>query len=249
MTIYTIIYCSYINHSVKLVSYVQHRPWELRGRGTPNELRKRTHIDKLWWNVVAWNSILVVGNAPSVLDVEAGYIVDFFSRVIRLTNFDTKGYEQYVGSRIDDVFISFATKKFNHTFINKKRIHLFAAERSTDLVFLQKRMNQPGSCFLNVSTLDLLSNYYYSDMNQRLGLTGLERLTTGSVALEWVLALQKFDIYTHGVDFFTGQKMSLLHYTKHVSRRDGYHNFEKEQAYFSSYYSNHKLRHLIALYP
>lgn len=45
------------------------------------------------------NKILLVGNGPSVLQHEVGYLIDMYETVVRFNNFQIKGYEQYVGQR------------------------------------------------------------------------------------------------------------------------------------------------------
>lgn len=45
--------------------------------------------------------IILIGNSPSVLSKKNGHIIDKFDIVVRLNDFKTNGYEQYVGSKTD----------------------------------------------------------------------------------------------------------------------------------------------------
>ena len=47
------------------------------------------------------DSIIVVGNGESVLESEAGNIIDNFKTVVRLGRYVTDGFEKYVGSKTD----------------------------------------------------------------------------------------------------------------------------------------------------
>ena len=51
--------------------------------------------------------VLLVGNGYSVLDNEIGeYIDSNFDLVYRINRFKTKGFEKYVGSRVDGWFLA-----------------------------------------------------------------------------------------------------------------------------------------------
>lgn len=45
--------------------------------------------------------IILIGNGPSVLDGELGSVIDGFGTVVRLNNFQTKGFEASTGQRTD----------------------------------------------------------------------------------------------------------------------------------------------------
>jgi hypothetical protein len=45
------------------------------------------------------DSVILVGNGPSVLDRKLGSEIDQFDHVIRFNNYTTEGYEDYVGSK------------------------------------------------------------------------------------------------------------------------------------------------------
>jgi len=67
------------------------------------------------------NSTIIVGNGRGVLDKENGEIINGFDNVVRINQFRIKGYEKYVGTKTDFLFLNCQCYKYLHLPYYKKK--------------------------------------------------------------------------------------------------------------------------------
>lgn len=185
--------------------------------------------------------LVLVGNSPDVINHKVGPMVDAFDVVIRMNNFVTQGYETFVGSKTSYVFMTFATCFSPELYaFQRQNIYLFVAEKSRDFSFLSNRMKREGASAISPHEVNILSEEYYAGLNNKIGLKGKQRASIGLIAIEWVMRhFSSYKLHTHGIDFFKGQTNTLHHYFEHITPADDYHDFGKENRYFSQYLSKH----------
>lgn len=184
---------------------------------------------------------MIIGNSPDVLNQELGDVIDSMDLIVRLNNFETRGYERYVGSRCDIAFMTFATKFSSELYeMNRENLYLFVAERFKCYDFLQERMSREGASGILPHEVNILSNEYYEGLRQCVGLKGRQRATIGLIALVWCRRFfSDAKLFMHGINFFEGQGKLLHHYSGHTTPSDDYHDFNKEKKYFDSELKNY----------
>jgi hypothetical protein len=180
----------------------------------------------LKWPVVPNNSILIVGNGAFLLEQEGGRVIDSHPFVVRINDYETKGYEKYSGSKTD----CWITGANRDTQIKGRKI---------DRVF--------PLCLMRPDNKNALSD---SDFNKRTGLLKknvsflpdyiYNKIITApdipnpSTGLKAIILFTKLfpdlKIIITGFDFLKEKK----HYYKEevLSENFGkYHLWEKERAY------------------
>jgi glycosyltransferase involved in cell wall biosynthesis len=178
-------------------------------------------------------SICVVGNSPAVLQSTAGKDIDRCDIVIRINNFQTKGFEPHVGSKTDYAVISPACAPSNElSRLHKKRIIVFGANMRSDWKRIKRRIDE--GCGVKFLRENILSPELYID-RQRL-LIGLDLTkdlwpSTGLTAIQW--AIDKFGpgntIFIHGFTLYEENETLLTRYFGAVTKPDGKHDFALER--------------------
>lgn len=194
--------------------------------------------------------VVVVGNAPSVLEHGAGKLIDACDEVIRINNFQIDGYETHVGSKTTRAVFSFACKP-NPVLkeLTPERRMLFRASKFRDDRWIDKRMSQRDGCGLKVSECTkLCTSLYYDGLRELAGLPAGSWATTGLVAIRW--AIDRFgheaDILVHGFSFYRESGEVLKRYYPVDTKRDGKHDFEAEARYCRTLLASGEIRELVA---
>ena len=185
--------------------------------------------------------VILVGNGSSVLDNKMGeYIDSEFDLVYRINRFKTKGFENYVGSRVDGWFLADTGVQW---IINPKK-EIEGSMRYTDFKYvfiycpnfkyntgaLEYKQNIDGE-------IQMISPVYEDNINSIVDLKPMWP-TTGLVAIQFLLENYK-NIYTYGFDG-KSKKYEYIHYydqgdetrlTERWHRPRVDHNIELEKKY------------------
>ena len=211
--------------------------------------------------------VILVGNGSSILDYELGkYIDSEFDLVFRINRFKIKGFEKYVGSRVDGWFIADTGTQW----LNPDDVGKFA--RETEGVLFQDDMkyiviNTPKFKF-NKSFISQINNF----TENYKSVYGVDKIkvirpeiedeirsevktkfplnvwpTTGLCAIKSLVNSFQ-NIYLHGFDGMS-KKYKYYHYfdkednrtTEHAWTRKPEHNFEIETEYINSLRKDGKL--------
>ncbi|KZZ27840.1 hypothetical protein A3753_30365, partial [Sulfitobacter sp. HI0082] len=192
--------------------------------------------------------VAVIGNSPSVLEKESGQFIDSCDVVIRINNFQTAGFEKYIGSKTDFAIFTAASKP-NPEVVrlppNRRLLH--AANYHASKEKLQARLMAENGIGLKVSEVTSIPpTLYFYGLATLMGLPSGSWPSTGSVALQLamdVFSTHKCDIYFTGIDFFKNTGREIDHYFSHTSLSDGKHNSHLEANYFDRYiYSDEVIR-------
>ena len=68
------------------------------------------------------SNVIIIGNSPSILSHECGKKIDTYDVVIRINNCPTKGFEEYIGDKID---IWATTQNIYHNNFVPEHFHRF----------------------------------------------------------------------------------------------------------------------------
>jgi hypothetical protein len=179
------------------------------------------------------NSILLVGNGRSVLEHEFGAEIDGFETVARINNYETTGFERFVGSRTD-IWFNGANQNLRRRDDIPVQIVVLIPEdilkRKGEHIHgrIQKRLGVDRDRYKLVSRSEILE--YESVLNAG-------RPTTGTSAILW--SLERFErVVIHGFDFFID---TVAHYhdrpvtrwliERGIIRKAGKHDMRQEKAF------------------
>jgi len=147
------------------------------------------------------NKILVIGNGPSVQEYKFGKQIDSFEIVLRINNYKTIGFEEYVGLKT-----SIWSNGANQNLVKKNEV------LSRILVFIPPNiLQEKGDEIHNriQKRLGVSKDIYelvpIEKMKSFEQKCGCERLTTGTNSILW--AVENFEkVVIHGFDFFQNGK-------------------------------------------
>ena len=146
------------------------------------------------------NKIIIVANGASVLKKEYGDLIDKFSVVGRINNYETVGFEKFVGSKTDIWFNGANQGLKKRKNLPFKIIILIPSE-----IQKKKGVSYCNSLIkkrLNLNNYDLISIDEICKLEHQCDSS---RLTTGTSSILW--ALNNFKkVYIYGFDFFIDSK-------------------------------------------
>lgn len=156
------------------------------------------------------NQVLIIGNAPSVLQHKLGAVIDTFPLVVRFNNFVVYGFEDFVGTKTDAWVATFKASKYQPSdFKNVYFVHP---------PFLMHSNPPPQG-----SNITLISGEDYDRVNKLIGLKN-EWASSGVVMIYYFLG-KDYQVIIHGFDFFQTRR---IHYYQDNACMIG-HNASKER--------------------
>ena len=190
-------------------------------------------------------SILLIGNGESILKNKLQDKIDAFDNVLRINNYQIKGYESFLGTKTNIWFNGANSKLTIPETIPEKIIVAIPS-----IIFLRHQNN--------IQTY--ISNRVKVDNKEIIlipknkievyeGIVNHNRLTTGLYSIMW--ALNNYDnIYIHGFDFFINSKAhyydsKLMTFVNNKILNKGHkHNTEKEYNFIKNLIDEKKIRRL-----
>lgn len=176
-------------------------------------------------NNITKDSIIIVGNGPSVLKHKCGDLIDSFDNVIRINHYKPSSY---VGKKMTHFVCSPWNQKYNPT-INNLTNHILIwnlIQFKDDIPY----SNSEKTTFINVKILnDILVNTF------KFGNFPIKPLpSTGIVAILYFILMNEFDkIYIHGFDNLIPHKR--LHYFDNVTNNENVHSSQLEKNFITHY--------------
>lgn len=229
---------------ISLIHYVAEKPWNPKRRPKEASYKK---LESMWiqyyeMNIVGKISsnnkkkVLVIGNSPNVSKHKVGREIDQFDVVIRVNDFRTIGFEEYVGTKTNYVVTSFATNFKTSEFdkISSNQIIMSLFDKKGQTSYLNKRIER-----YRLDDVNTMPDRYYLDLNRKVGLVGPNmRCTSGTIAVSWAIDnYPECEIFVHGIDLIK----SKAHYFNQSEDKekawkksiDIYHDFDRERKYLS----------------
>ena len=183
--------------------------------------------------------VLLVGNGYSVLDNEIGeYIDSNFDLVYRINRFKTKGFEKYVGSRVDGWFLADTGVQWLHNPITEIEGSMRFKEFEYVFIVMPKFKHNSNGLPLT-ETIQLLPTNIEDKINSNINLNP-QWPTSGITAIEFLL--DNYDkIYIHGFDSQSSNYKYIHYYdegdkdrlTENYKKPRIDHDYNKEKEYLN----------------
>ena len=177
----------------------------------------------------------------NALNEKKGNLIDEFDIIIRLNNFRTSGYQEYVGSKTSFALISPACMPSEElSKMNPKDIFVVGGNLRKDYEKIRNRLlDETRGCNVLPPEENLLSPSIYNDglrIEMGFDITKAQWPSTGTVAIQW--ARDRYGkaakVFIHGFDFYESNQVTLERYFGVETKADGKHNFDKEKIYVSA---------------
>ena len=189
--------------------------------------------------------VLIIGNSPKVLENEFGKEIDKFDIVIRINNFETKGFENQVGTKTDYLFCTFATRPSAMVQnFPRDKMYMFVADKYGQDEFIQTRVNKANGMQIDIKKVNILdSKIYLHELNKEIGIDLPQRPLTGTICMFWAMKhYPESQIFTYGIDYYKEGGETLYRYTGFNNKREPYfHHFVKEQQYYNKLIEENKI--------
>lgn len=186
------------------------------------------------------NSIIIIGNGPSVLDKENGHLIDEFDVVVRFNEYVIKGFEKHVGTKTTYWFntVNFLNKNTQfrmHNNYEKIVLHMWEWNVEKDTLyksFKEFYKDVPIEIVkTNVTTLYEIQKY----MNDN----SYFAYSTGAIAI-WMLLKEFPEVSITGFDWWSSEK----HHYSDKAPRGTLHNPQKEYKFITKLMEEGKLKML-----
>tara|TARA_Y100000310_G_scaffold278373_1_gene296782 strand:+ start:89 stop:694 length:606 start_codon:yes stop_codon:yes gene_type:complete len=157
--------------------------------------------------------VILVGNGSSVLDNEMGeYIDSEFDLVYRINRFKTKGFENYVGNRVDGWFL--ADTGVQWIIVPKEEIEGSMRWKEFEYVFIycpnfKYDIGKIEYASNIIDEIQMIPPTYEDNINSIVDLKPMWP-TTGLVSIQFLLENYQ-NIYIHGFDSHN-DKYEYIHY-------------------------------------
>ena len=189
------------------------------------------------------NKIIIIANGESILQNNYGDLIDQFSVVGRINNYQIDGYQKYIGSKTS-IWFNGANqglqkrKEFPNEIIVLIPSLVQKKKGSLDKI-IKSRLGIQNDRY-NQIAINKISEYEKKCHS--------ERLTTGTLSILWAIENYK-EVHIHGFDFFIDSKS---HYfdnklisslkNKGIIPKAKKHNMNKEKTYIDNLILDGKLK-------
>jgi hypothetical protein len=172
--------------------------------------------------------VIIIGNSPSILLQEYGELIDSYDVVIRVNRCVTKGFEKYIGKKID---IWATTHTYNYPLTSVD----FVPENYSEIKYLWKRtpnveLKLPED-FPKVKKFIMYKNKYFNKHYEYLLEEFDIKKHEPDTGLLTILTSLKFykDVTIHGFTFYTEQEEHSVtgYYRESEVDEDGKHPEDK----------------------
>ena len=196
------------------------------------------------------DSILIIANGESILNNDYGQFIDKHSVVARINNYQTKGFENQIGSKTD-IWLNGANSKLKLQSIQYSNIIVLMPSK----VILKKKSDLNG----HVSKQLRLGKEKYtimplSDIQYFENQVGYNRLTTGLYSILWALKNYN-EVIIYGFDFFQESKahyydnsFSKLLIKHDIVKKGQKHNNSLEKEFVNNLINQKKIKTLKDIY-
>lgn len=209
------------------------------------ESRRKTRASVPWIKRVASDDktikVLVLGNAPTLLDRELGKDIDRFDTVIRVNNFRVAGYEKYVGTKTDYAIISPACMESDELrALDPSKVFVSGSNLRDDYERISMRlMDEKRGCKVLPPQENVLKSSIYVDglrLEMGFDLAKDQWPSTGIIAVQWARDRngKAAKVFVHGFDFYSDNRVTLSRYFDVKTKADGKHDFDREKKYLCS---------------
>jgi hypothetical protein len=187
------------------------------------------------------NRIIIVGNSSIVLQNKLGANIDQFKYIVRFNNFNTEGYEEYVGKNnfYWGCSLSPAIKKRDTNIFEKSIIPISSINTVKNK---EKRFNRLFN-HCDIGKIIFLSKEWCDAKNILYGNTQNKWLSTGILVILYFIEMG-FDVYIHGFSSFSENSKYVSHYFENNTSEKVLHNRIIEKNIIETLIKYKKIRNL-----
>lgn len=203
------------------------------GKITTSKFRKTTRVSKYnkskpLKSVPKEGNIVIIGNGPSVLEQEAGELIDTFTHVVRINDFKIQGYEKYLGNKTTIWSRSNSPRTKERNWNDFKYVVLFSAPWN---------YRNTGKILSNKVNGFLYPKQKSQELKKEVNTKGWP--STGLMTMHYFLNIYDC-IYIYGFDFFKTPK----HYyeTRNVYCKK--HQGDNEEKWVNKYVKEGRIKFL-----
>ena len=173
------------------------------------------------------NSVIIVGNGPSLLKKENGHLIDEFDIVVRFNQYTIKGFEKYVGVKTNYWFntVNFVNKAKEHrmhTDYDRIVLHIWEWDIAKDMLFKSfKEFYKDSPVELIKTDINTLK-----EMQVYIDNRAYFAYSTGSIAI-WMLLKEHPLVYITGFDWWESEN----HHYNDKAPRGKLHDPQKEYVF------------------
>lgn len=172
-------------------------------------------------------NVLIVGNGPSVLENELGKLIDEKMNVIvRINNYEKKGYEKYIGSETHIWANCVGVKTIPRKIAKHINVLTFIGKQSFSQNYAK---NQILSKIQNISEVKKIFHTYEIQKVFEKYYYFTNKLTTGLMCIILLSTYYNNPIYCIGFDFYTYSKNYYFNNNLPLSSK---HNLDFEKKMF-----------------
>lgn len=147
-------------------------------------------------------SIVIIGNGPSATEQKLGSKIDAFDIVVRLNNYITEGYEEYVGSKTTVWGRSDASDIYKKTISDFDKIIVFLPMQNYNRADRLAKIKN----ILMQKNVELCPKWISSQTSKDLQCVKREWPSTGILAINYFILKNLKNIHIHGFDCFLNDK-------------------------------------------
>ncbi|MBK6949573.1 MAG: glycosyltransferase family 29 protein [Haliscomenobacter sp.] len=184
-------------------------------------------------------SIIIVGNGPSLLEMELGKRIDTFENIVRFNGFRTKGYEKFVGSKttIWSRWYSLSHMQSPQTF---REIWLNIPIRDRDNEKLKKAFNMLKKYDNPIEIIPNTDVAYKLQVDLFGSIHSEKWPSSGLLAIAHALAMN-YEVVIAGIDSW---RMEPFHYYEVHDRSNSNHDSVVEKKYIEQLLSTKRIKFL-----
>ncbi len=180
---------------------------------------------------------IIIGNASTVLNKKRGKEIDQFDNVVRLNDFITKDYEEYIGSKTTIwstgagiVTIPRDVEQFNSVWVSCPYVCINMMSQ------LATRVTKGGS-------FTMMGYNFVKSLDEKLKMPQGMYCTSGMYAIAFALQNVK-QVYIYGFNFFKDCKVNgntMHYYGEHATEKVGQHRMDLEEIYINKLIKENKI--------
>ena len=188
--------------------------------------------------------ILVIGSSPNLLNVKNGNKIDKYEYICRFNDYQTEGFEDYVGTRTTHWMTGVSKNAIvkgriinNLTVLCAYNLNTFE-ERKRKRKRKRKQIVQDRLKINPNKTNEISRNQIKLIMDK----TGIDYLSTGLIGVGYFLFIKKYKVTVTGFDHFQSEKQH--YYTNKNLESIGKHSFNEEKILFNKWMKNGTIKKL-----
>lgn len=168
-----------------IVHYVGGKPWvPIYKKMSWDSHINYLLLERLWWQVFFNDKTIVIASGPSMMRDSIGPYINMFQNVVRINNYDISDQEHF-GNKTTHVMVHKGTRPGHFRGVPESNFLFLAFQDRGNLTRLQQRVNRGTK--LNLSKVNMVDEWYWTGLNEEVGLEPGKHLLTDTLAVAWAV--------------------------------------------------------------